>query len=313
MLNRRIVALIAMLMLAPLLLSAGDSVPQGKDSKLPPMDKETRMLVIRSLMAETVFVRKPLPMYKDGLTLKDGVITPDDQQLGMLIAQYGFAAKPGDRAHISDVKIERNRIHVEINGGAKKKTKWYQHIQVQGIGGSVPLAKDDSTIPKGSCVDIVFDKYVPEMTGDQVRALLSPILDFNAHSAVEAYLDTVPPKVKRAIKDHQVLVGMNHEMVTYAMGRPDNKIREKDEQGNEYEEWIYGRPPKPVTFVRFIGDQVTRLELMNVDGTKIVRTQREVDITPVKVKVVENKVPLGEGPGSHPTLKRPGETQQDTR
>jgi hypothetical protein len=152
------------------------------------------------------------------------------------------------------------------------------------------------------------------MTGNDVRELLSPVLDFHAHSAAEAYMDTVPPKVKEAIKNHDVLVGMNREMVTYAKGRPDQKIREKDASGNEYEEWIYGQPPKEVAFVRFIGDEVTRLELMKVDGTKVVRTDKEVDVNPAQVKVVQQKKeenPIDQGPGKKPTLKRPGEKPEE--
>ena len=83
----------------------------------------------------------------------------------------------------------------------------------------------------------------------------------------EAYLETVPPKVKEAIQNHQVLVGMNHEMVTYAKGRPPKKVREQDGE-TEYEEWIYGDPPQDVEFVRFMGDEVVRLETMKVDGRR---------------------------------------------
>lgn len=283
---------------------------QAQPTSKERMTKETRLLVIRSLNAESVFVRKPLPMGRQGLTIKDGIISPDEQQIQMLIAQYGMAAKPGDRARITAVVISNDRIHIEINGGPKKKTKWYQHIEVGGMGGSVPIAQDKSDpLPKGTYVDLVFDKFVPEMTGNVVRELLSPLLDFHAQSAVEAYLDTVPPKVKEAIKNHQVLVGMNREMVSYAKGRPDQKIREKDSEGNDYEEWIYGQPPKEVAFIRFIGDEVARVELMKVDGTKIVRTEKEVDVSPMQVKVTQKpeENPIDMGPGKKPSLKRPDE------
>lgn len=316
-------ALIATVLLAAS-LSFADKDPSQKGSpaqnnnsaqssaKAQPMTKETRMLVIRSLNAEFVFVRKPFPMGQKGLVLKNGAVTPDEQQLQILAAQYGMAAKPGDRAKITDVVIKDDLIHVEINGGPKKKSKWYQHIEIGGMGGTTPVAPDNSDpAPKGSYIDLVFDKYVPEMTGDDVRALLAPVLDFHAHSAAEAYLDTVPPKVKEAIKNHEVLVGMNREMVTYAKGRPDQKVREKDSSGSDYEEWIYGQPPKEVAFVRFTGDEVTRLELMKVDGTKVMRTEKEVDVNPAQVKVVEQQKkeenPADQGPGKKPTLTRPGE------
>jgi hypothetical protein len=308
-------ALIATVLLATSLAFADNPKPQtgspAQNNRKTPMTEQTRILVIRSLNAEFVFVRKPFPMGQKGLVLKDGKLTPDEQQLQMLLAQYGMAAKPGDRAKITDVVIKGDRIHIEINGGPKKKSKWYQHIEVGGMGGTAPIAPDRSDpAPKGSSIDLVFDKYVPEMTGNDVRELLSPVLDFHAHSAAEAYLDTVPPQVKEAIKNHEVLVGMNREMVTYAKGRPDQKIREKDASGNDYEEWIYGQPPKEVAFVRFIGDEVTRLEMMKVDGTKVVRTEKQLDVNPAQVKVVQHQKeenPIDQGPGKKPTLKRPGE------
>jgi len=46
----------------------------------------------------------------------------------------------------------------------------------------------------------------------------------------------------------------------------------------EYEEWIYGEPPQDVDFVRFVGDEVVRVETMKVDGQKVVRVEKEVDL-----------------------------------
>jgi len=107
--------------------------------------------------------------------------------------------------------------------------------------------------------------------------LLAPVFDFTALSATQAYTDSLPPKVRDAIKKKQVLVGMDREMVNVAKGRPDKKIRERDERG-EYEEWMYGTPPQDVLFVRFIGNEVIQVKIMKVDGEKIVRTEREVDL-----------------------------------
>jgi hypothetical protein len=87
-------------------------------------------------------------------------------------------------------------------------------------------------------------------------------------------------KVKEAIKNHHVLVGMNREMVMYAKGRPPKKVREHEEDV-EFEEWIYGEPPQDVEFVRFVGDEVVKLETMKVDGTKMVKVDKEISLEPV--------------------------------
>ena len=144
-----------------------------------------------------------------------------------------------------------------------------------------------------------------------MKDLLRPVFDFNAKSAVEAYLDTLPPKVRDAIKAHQVLVGMNRDMVMAAKGRPPKKIREKDGEV-EYEEWIYGEPPQDVDFVRLAGDEVVRLEIMKVDGQKIVRSEKEVDLEQPTVAKGSSRAsgsrrmpPVCDVPGKKPILNSP--------
>src|SRR5437660_2296442 len=273
----------------------------------PRISKETRMQIVRAFNAELVYIRAPFPMGKVGLKLKNGVLSPSREQLQQLIAMWGPAAKPGDQARISDIAIKDNYIHFEINGGPVRKQKWYQRIQVQGAGGgTAPLAPSDSSAnARGSFVDLYFDHYVPDITGPQLKDLLRPVFDFDAKSAVEAYLETVPPKVKDAIKNHQVLVGMNREMVIYSKGRPPKKIREKDGE-TEYEDWIYGEPPQDVDFIRMVGDEVVRVETMKVNGEKILRTEKEVDI-PKPGETQAKKEEATERPANAPTLRRPGE------
>lgn len=278
-------------------------------AKAPPMSKETRMNLIHAFNAELVYVRTSFPMGKTGITLKDGVTTPGGEQLQMLMATYGPATKAGDLAQITDIQIKDHAIHFEINGGPVKRKKWYQRIQVSGGGGSTPVAPNDNRAnPRGSFVDLLFDRSVPELTPLQLKALLWPVFDFNSKSPLEAYLQTVPPKVQEAIKGHHVLVGMNHEMVIYAKGRPPKKLRERDGE-TEYEEWIYGDPPQDVDFVRFVGDEVTRVETMKVGGEKVVRTDKEIDIKPAEsVAKASEQQPR---PANAPTLRRPGEPMPD--
>ncbi len=315
---------LACLLIASHSSSAADqkSQPKQKAQKITDL---SRMTIIRSLNAEAVFIRRAFPMGPKGLTIKDGQVSPNESQIQQLIAGYGPAVKPGDRARITNVEFRGgNRIIFEINGGPKRKLKWYERIQVSGLGGSAgPLDPNDPTLnARGSVVTLEFDKYVPELTVDQVKELLNPVFDFHSKSAVEAYLETVPPKVKEAIKNHQALVGMNREMVTYAKGRAPRKIREK-ERDVEYEEWIYGEPPQDVEFVRFVGDEVVRIATMKIDGEKIVRTTKEVELEKPAVAAQQQPGASQPGggtgqaqpapdqptlsPGKAPTLRRPGE------
>ena len=226
----------------------------------------------------------------------------------------GPAVRPGDRCVITDVQIKDRNIILEMNGGSKKHQKWYQHIQVVSNAGATPIPggpSPQSLDAHGTTVTLEFDKYVPELTGDQVRELLAPVIDFKALTTAEAYEKTLPPKLQEAIKDHKVLVGMDKEMVTFAKGRPPRKIRDKDDKGQDYEEWIYGTPPEEVDFVRFKGNEVARLEIMTVDGQKVVRTEKEVDLPSKETELAEQKPPPK--PQNAPSLRRPGEEARISR
>jgi hypothetical protein len=274
------------------------------------MSKQTRYEIIRDFETQLVYSRTAFPMGNKGLSLKHGEITPGGQQLQQILALWGPSIKPGDPAHISYIKIHDDHIHFDLNGGPIHRKKWYQRVQISGANGTpVPLSNDQEVQnPHGSYLDVYFDKYVPEMTAAQLRDLLYPALDFTAHNKEEAYLDTVPPKVKEAIKAHHVLVGMNTEMVIHAVGKAPKKVRERDGD-NEYEEWIYGQPPQDVDFVRIINDEVVRVETMKVGGQKIVRTEKEVILQ--KPEDEEAKKQDDVRPASAPSLRRPGEPAED--
>jgi hypothetical protein len=279
----------------------------GKPAPSSRMLKQTRLEIIRDFETQIVYARTSFPMGTKGLILREGVLYPSGEELQQALAVYGPAVKSGDPAHISIVAIKSDHIHFEINGGPIRHKKWYQHIEVSGAGGNVPIQPSDSEAnPHGSFVDLYFSgRYVPELSAQQLRDLLLPVIDFKARTRQEAYLDTVPPKVKEAIQAHRVLVGMNQEMVVYAKGKAPKKVREKDGE-TDFEEWIYGDPPQDVEFVRFVGDEVVRLETMKVGGEKIVRTEKEV-IIDSRDKDREAKEQAQ--PAAVPSLRRPGEDQ----
>lgn len=300
------------------------------------LTKEGKLDIIRGMTAELGYARKPFPFGKTGVTIKDGkIINPSEDQMQDIMASYGAAIKAGEAAHITDIKFKDKSLVFDINGGPVRKKKWYEHMQVGVGGGTVsPGQPTDDTNIHGSLVELDFDNYVPEVTPAQLKQLLDPIINFSAKSATEAYLDTVPPKAKQAIADHKALVGMDRDMVTYALGRPPKKYRDKDGDV-DYEEWIYGEPPHEVEFVRFVGNEVVRIETMKVDGTKDVRTAREITIQPTQPEVAQQTQPTAAQPGAQPqpqaqpqppaqptstasdaptgrpTLRRPGEDTPD--
>ncbi|MCU1307086.1 MAG: hypothetical protein JWN45_1781 [Acidobacteriaceae bacterium] len=291
----------------------------SNDPKTPPLSNKTRIEIIRLLSSEYVWVRKPFPMGEKGLTINtNGELAPEPGELRALLAKYGLAAKPGERAQITNVDFKGKDIWFEINGGPKKKSKWYQRIQVGGSGGmTTPVAQNPNEIvAKGSYLVLQFKDYIPEISLNEIKEYVKPVLDFTVKSAAQAYTETLPENVRNAIRDHKVLVGMNKEMVTYAKGRPPQRIR--DREGNQdYEEWLFGAPPQDVEFIRFVGDEVVQVKTMTVDGQKIVKTQREVVIDDPSQKPVQaaaaDKDASKPRPAGAPTLRRPGEPIDDSQ
>jgi len=298
----------------------------------PPVTKQTRLELIRTMQAEFGFAKRLFPKGDKGLQLTSaGQVSPDDQAVAIQVATYGPAAKPGDKLQITDVVIKDSLIVFDINGGSKKKGHWYDHVQVGGGGGMVPVHQEKGANNPGCTLALVFPKYVPEMTATDVKKMLSPLIDFTVKSPTQAYIDTLPPKLKQSIENHQALVGMNKEMVIDALGRPPKRIRESDGEV-DYEEWIYGTPPADVQFVRFVNEEVTRVEHIQVGGEKVVKTAREVKVNAVTgaATIVDPNAPQtasaqtppeagptataeAKKPPKAPTLRRPGEEAEDQK
>ena len=198
----------------------------------------------------------------------------------------------------------------------RKKTKWYQHIQISGMGGSTGGVDPNQAQPTGAALTLEFKKHVPEMTGPELKELLMPVLDFSVKTASEVFVDTLPPKIKEAVKRHEVLVGMNHDMVVMAKDRPPQKVREKDDKG-KIRRMDLRRPPQDVVFVRFPGDEVVQVKTAKVGGQIIVKTEKEVDVkdgvpTLAALKSSDSPqdvsgAPQPDQPTHKPTLKRPDE------
>jgi hypothetical protein len=294
--------------------------------KRPRLSETTKNHLIQLMDAEFAHVRKFFPLGDKSLVIDaQGRVTPNDAALFQQIQTRGAAAKVGDKVQITNIVFHEKTVYVEINGGPKKKTKWYQHISVGvgGSGGSTTPIDGNEAQPTGAAFTLQFNKPLPEMNNDDLKKLLSPVLDFSSKSASEAYTETLPPKVRDAIKNHEVLVGMNREMVIMAKDRPQQKVREKDGQGKDYEEWIYGHAPQDVVFIRLVGDEVTQVKTMKVGGQTVLKTEKEVDVKDGVASLASLKAATSpqeaaqeqqeeQQPAKRPTLRKEGEVDPNT-
>src|SRR5713101_7568169 len=222
-----------------------DASSKGKSATL---QEHSKLDLIRYVSGEFAKATRNLPAGEEGFLLYvDKPLSPE--LLERAVATHGAA------------------VHV----GGRGKKRWRDLIQI-GMGGSIPTARTTTTTQEengppgmqpgmGSTIYLEFAKSVPDLTPDELKKLLSPFLDFaKQRSASVQWVDTLPPEMKKAIQDRRPTVGMDREEVIAAIGKPEHKVRERDSDGNEIEDWIYGQPPSKTVFIRFMGDRVTSIK-----------------------------------------------------
>lgn len=228
---------------------------------------DERMEIERGLNAEFATLKVSLPHAKKPLVVRsDG--TYDTRAWENAMQAAGPAARLGDEVQITRVEIESNKILLEINGGTRSG-HWYDHVQV-GMGGNTsPVhTNQNAQTANGSHIAIVFPGSVPSLKSSDIRQMLAPIFDFEKHSAAEQYMDKLPEPIQKAIKEQRAVTGMDKDQVLLALGKPRNKSRETNKDGDEIEDWIYGDPPGKMTFVRFNEGKVVKIDesYANVGG-----------------------------------------------
>jgi hypothetical protein len=226
-----------------------------------PLQPMSRLSLVRFVDGELVHVTKAIPAGKKGFHLKAGAPV-DERALRMAVASAGSAINPGDHAQITDLEFKDKEIIVDINGGGRGKTRLRDriHLEVGGVPTMTTAPDTPVNTNAGATLYLDFDGPLPEMSADDLKQHLSGVLDFSKqHSAAVQWVESLPPDIQKAIQDKQPVVGMDHDMVLAAMGRPDRKVREKGSDGTEIEDWIYGTPPAKTIFVSFEGDKVTEV------------------------------------------------------
>jgi hypothetical protein len=230
------------------------------------LDPKTRIELLRALQSEQGFAMRPFPRGHKGLKLAaNGQLEPAGIGYLNMVVSEGISAKPGARVVVTDIKIDRSKIVFDLDGGPDPRHRLFRHLQIT-LGPDIgdpdldPTMANPNGEPAGSRLTLTFANQVPELTPAQVKALLAPLISFDVKSPVQAFTDTLPTELKKAILGHKVLVGMTTDMVLFAKGQPNRKTREMDGQ-MPFEEWIYGTPPEEVDFVRINGNRVIHLEI----------------------------------------------------
>ena len=247
--------------------SQSKATPPAKNSNAT-LQESSKLSLIRYVSGEFAKAVKALPAGKDGFHVIVGKPL-EPEMLDRAVATHGPAVNTGDDVQITRLEFRDRQIIVDVNGGGRGKRHWRDHIQI-GMGGGYPTMQPASTQDQGppgmqpgmgSTIFLEFNKPVPDLTPDELKQLLTPFLNFSKErSAAVQWFDTLPPEMKKAIQDRRPVVGMDREELIAAIGKPDHKVRERDSDGNDIEDWIYGQPPSKTVFVRFQGDRVTSIK-----------------------------------------------------
>jgi hypothetical protein len=259
----------------PLILADRDTQSsnpqQPAASKNSNLTEPSKLALIRYVSGEFAKVRKPIPGGKEGFVLYTD--KPLNQEyLDRVVSTHGAAINTGDNAQITKLEFREHTIVVDVNGGGRPKKNWRDRIQVS-VGGPSQVPQSTTTTTgqeqgpagfqpgAGGTLYIQFPKNIPDLSPDDLKNILSPFLDFTRErSAAVHWIDTLPPEMKKAITERHAILGMDKEEVVAAIGKPDRKVRERDAEGYDTEDWIYGHPPDKTVFVHFRGDKVSSIK-----------------------------------------------------
>lgn len=229
----------------------------AKEKKLSTDD---RLALLRGLTAEYAKAKVLIPRSKKGLPVQP-TGKWDKEAWEKANIEFGPAARVGEMVQITKVKIEDDRVELELNHGLKTGPKWYERVEVGMGNSSTPISGRDNVAKAGSNLVIAFGKNIEALDVAEVKKMLGQILDFEMRSVTESYMEKLPEPVREAIKQKRVIEGMDREQVRLAVGQPIRKER-RIIDGDELEDWMYGRPPGKLTFVTFTGSKVTKVKDM---------------------------------------------------
>jgi hypothetical protein len=229
----------------------------------PAADKLTiddRVELTRGLMAEYANAKVLLPRSKKNLQFNADSGTFDKKEWTAISREYGPAARTGDTVQVTKIELFDDHIVLQLNNGFKGGRRWYDGVKVDNGTGPVPVSNNnDVNAPGGTSIVVMFTKPLAGRKASEIKKLMAPVLDFDRHSVIEIYADTLSPEMKKAITDKRAAVGMDRDQVRMALGQPVHHERETKE-GVELEDWVYGTPPGKIIFVTFDGNKVVKVK-----------------------------------------------------
>jgi hypothetical protein len=209
--------------------------------------------ILGVLIADNAAARIVMPLGGDGVRLSElGVI--DEEKLLEEVRDNGRAIAPGEVVEITAIRFDDDKIEVDLNGGGERGNRFFSldRIRVGIGGGTAPVTGAEEDAPEGSKIVLRFEDRAPEvLTVEELRTLLSPVLDFNKQNFMDSGIESLPSEFQDAVREGRAVIGMNRSTVTRARGRPNSRSYETSEAGEPEEIWLYERLGFGTDFLTF--------------------------------------------------------------
>jgi len=226
---------------------------------LASVSKRTEMDFERALLGKDVKALLDMPAYKDGIDLYVSVPAEkrfdlrgiDMKELSKFLKEKGVGVENDEWVTITGVKVESDRIEVQLGGGG------------EGKGASKNADKKGAGYKRAGGSRINF-RYGRDLTEADVQVeaflpLLGRVLDTGKIRGIAIPKDT-PPKFQDAIRSGDVVEGMTYAMVLTSMGEPDQKKVEEGTDESLRETWYYLKDGHRWV-VRFLNGKVAKVQV----------------------------------------------------
>src|SRR5262249_2829224 len=158
------------------------------------ISRDARFEILRTVMADQAAARIAMPFGTNGVDLSDaGEVNKERVEAD--IKKNGQSIEAGKVVTVTEISFGDKQIEIELDGGGKNKKGFLDRLEV-GVGTQTrPVSKDDPKKAKGSKVVLKFANKVPaELTPEQLKKFLSPVLDFEKRNFLKTGVDALPPE-----------------------------------------------------------------------------------------------------------------------
>lgn len=213
----------------------------------------------KTFLGKDVKALLDMPAYKEGVDLyvdfkakkqfdERGI---DLKELSKYLREKGVGVERDEWVTITDVKVEGDRVAIELGGGG------------EGKGASKKAERGGAGYKRagGSRVNFRYERGLTDadLEVDAFLPLLGRVVDTSKIRGAEIPKD-IPPEFQEPIRARDVVVGMSYQMVLLSMGEPDQKKVDDSSDDSLRETWFYLKEGHRWV-VKFLNGKVAKVQV----------------------------------------------------